>query len=91
MVPIPPAEPLEINAFKTIARLTFLQMQREHINSTHTQPMYSKSIAANQNTNSLPQNNNVHPYNQSIVILQQFGMITKELRNFTDKVSCGII
>ena len=34
MVPIPPAEPLEINAVNTIARLTLSQTQNEHINST---------------------------------------------------------
>ena len=36
MVPIPPAEPLEINTFKTIARLPFLQTQMNiSIASTH--------------------------------------------------------
>ena len=37
MVPISPAEPSEINVFKTIARLTFLQTQNEQINNTHIQ------------------------------------------------------
>ena len=41
MVLLPPAEPLEINAFKTIARLPFLQMQHKCFNNTHTQPMHS--------------------------------------------------
>ena len=31
MVPILPVEPSEVNAFKTIARLTFSQMQNEHL------------------------------------------------------------
>ena len=62
MVPIPPAEPYEINAFKTIPRLIFLQTHNEQINSTCTQPMYSNSTSANHNTNSSPQNDNVHPH-----------------------------
>ena len=61
MVPIPPAEPLEANTFKTIARLTFSQAQNEHINSPNKQPMYSNSTSANQITNHSPQNN-VHPH-----------------------------
>ena len=44
----------------------------------------------NQNTNSSLQNQNVHPYDQSTVILQQFSMITQELRNVTDRVSGDI-
>ena len=61
MVPLPPAEPSDVNAFETIARLTFSQVQNEHFNNTHTQPMYSNSTSANKNINSSPQNNNVHP------------------------------
>ena len=90
MVPTPPAEPLEINTFKEIARITFLQTHNEQINSIHTQPMYSNSTSANHNTNSSPQNNNIHPHNQPTVILQQFSMMTRELRNFMEKV-CGDI
>ena len=52
MVPIPPAEPLDINAFKIIARPTFFQTQNEQINNTPTQCMYSNSTSANQNTKS---------------------------------------
>ena len=88
MVPIQPAEPSEINAFKTIARLTFLQTQNEQINNTHTLPMYSN--LTNQNTNSSPQNQNIHLHNQSTIILQQFRMIMQELWNFMDKVSGDI-
>ena len=40
MVPIPPAEPPEINTFTTIARLTFLQTQDVQVSHAHTQPMY---------------------------------------------------
>ena len=83
MVPQPPAEPQEINAFTTITRLTFLQTQNEQVSNTCTQPMYSDLTLANQNRNSLPQNQNIHSHNQSTVILQQFSMITQELRNFT--------
>ena len=90
MVPISPAEPPDINAFTTIARLTFLQTQNEQVSNICTQPMYSDSTLANQNTNSSPQNQNIHPHNQSTVILQQFSMITQELRNFMDKVSGDI-
>ena len=50
--------------------------------------MYRTLTAANQNSNSSPQNNNVHPHDQSTVILQQFNIITQELRNVMDKVSC---
>ena len=39
MIPIPPAEPPEINIFTTNARLTFLQMQNEQFSDTSTQPM----------------------------------------------------
>ena len=43
VVPLPPAEPLEFNAFKTIARLPFAESQLEHVSNTHTQPIYSSS------------------------------------------------
>ena len=43
MVPIPPAEPPESNAFTTIVRLTFLQSQDEQVSNTCKQPMYSDS------------------------------------------------
>ena len=48
MVSTPPAESLQTNAFKTTARLTFSQMQNEHINSPCTQPMCSTSTSAKQ-------------------------------------------
>ena len=34
MVPVPPTELPEINAFTTITRLTFLQTQDEQVNDT---------------------------------------------------------
>ena len=52
MVPIPPAETPEINAFTTITRLTFLQTQNEQVSNTCTQPMYIALTLANLNTNS---------------------------------------
>ena len=60
MVAIPPVEPSEFNTFKTIVRLTFSQLQNEHINNPHTQPIYTNSTPANQSTKSSTQNN-VHP------------------------------
>ena len=34
MIPVPPAEPPEINAFTKITRLTFLQAQDEQVSTT---------------------------------------------------------
>ena len=48
MVPIPPAEPQEIDTFAKIAILTFLQAQNEQVSNNHTQPMYSDLTLANQ-------------------------------------------
>ena len=45
MVPLPPAEPLEVNVFETIARLSFSETQKEHVSNTHTQPIYSGSTS----------------------------------------------
>ena len=90
MVLVPPAEPSEINAFNTSARLTLSQTQNEHTDSTYTQPIYSNLASDNQITNSLPQNDNMHPYDQSTVILQQFSMIPQKLKNLMDKVSSDI-
>ena len=89
MVPLTSAEPLEVNTVKTVARLTLSQTHKDHPNDTHTQPIYSNSFLTN-NINNSPQNNIVHPHYHSTVILQQFSMITQELRNFTDKVSGDI-
>ena len=68
MVPLQPAEPLEVNALKTIARLTFPQTQINILNNTCTQPIYSSSTPTNNNINSSPQNNSIHPQDQSTVI-----------------------
>ena len=90
MVPLPSAEISKANVVKAIARLTLSQTHEDHPNHTHTQSIYSNSNLANNNINNSPQNNIVHPHNQSNVILQQFNMITQELRNFIDKVSGDI-
>ena len=76
MVPLPSAEPSEINTFKTIARLTMPQTQNDHYNNTHVQPTYSNSTLTNNNINSSHQSNDVHHYDQSIILLQQFSLIT---------------
>ena len=68
MVPLPPAEPSEVNAFETSARLTFSQTQNEHFNNNHTQPIYCSSISTNNNINSSPQNTNVHPMNSPLYL-----------------------
>ena len=90
MTPLPPAQPPEVNTFKTTARLTFAETQKEHVSNTQTQPIYSSSTSTSNNINSSPQNNNAHPYDQSTVILQQFTSITWELRNFMNRVSGDI-
>ena len=81
MVPLPTVEPSESNALKTIARLTLSQKQRELPNNNDTQPIHSNSILTNDNTCNPSPNNKVHSHNQSTVILQQFSMITQELKN----------
>ena len=90
MVPLPSAEPSEVNAVETIARLILSQIHEKHPNNICTQSTYSNSTLTNNNTNSSPQNNTIHPHDQSTVVLHQFSMVTWELRNFTDKVSCDI-
>ena len=90
MIPVPPAEPPEINAFTTITRLIFSQAQNKQVSSTHKQPIHSNIPLVNQNTNSSHQSQNVHPHVTSTVIVHQFSMITQELWNFMDKVSGDI-
>ena len=79
MIPVPPAEPPEINTFTTITRLTFLQAKDGQVSNTHKQPMYSNIPLVNQNTNSSHQSQNVQPHDISNVMLQQLSMITQEL------------
>ena len=60
MVPLHSAEPSDIKPFKTVIGLTFPQIQNKNLNNTCTQPNHSSSTPTNKNTNSIPQNNNVH-------------------------------
>ena len=55
-----------------------------------TQTAHFKTIAYTPRTSPPLQNNNIHTKDQSTIILQQFSMKTKELRNFMDKVSSDI-
>ena len=48
--------------------------------------MYSNIPLVNQNTNRSHESQNVQPHEKSTVILQEFSMITQELKNFSDKV-----
>ena len=90
MAPLPSVEPSEVNAVETIARITLSQTHEDHPNDTCPQFIYSNLTLTNSYTNGSPQNNTVHPYNQSTAILQQFSMIIQELRNFMAKVSSDI-
>ena len=87
MVPLPPAEPSEFNTFERIVRLSLPQNQRDLPNSTQTQAIPYTSIITDDNIGNTPKNNMIQSHNQSTIILQQFSMITKELINFTNKVS----
>ena len=90
MVPLTPAEPPEFNAFETLLRLSFLQNQRDLLNNTHTQTVSNTSIITNNNIVNTSTTNMAQPHDQSTITLKQFSMITKELKNFTDKVSGDI-
>ena len=81
---------MEVNAVENIVRLTLLQTHEDNLNDTDTQSIYNNSTLTNNNTNNSSQNNTVHPHDHSSVILQQFSMVTQELRNFMDKVSGDI-
>ena len=54
MVPLPPAEPPEINTFETIVRLSLLQNQRDLPNVTQTQTAPNTSIITNNNIGNTP-------------------------------------
>ena len=54
MVPLPSAEPWEVNAFETIARLTHPQTPKDHSNDTCTQSIYSDPMSTNRNTDNSP-------------------------------------
>ena len=66
MVPLLSVEPSEVNAVETIARLKLSQTYKDYPNNTHTQSIYSNSILTNIKYS--PQNNTVHPHNQSTLV-----------------------
>ena len=90
MVPLSSVEPSEVIAVETIARLTYSQPSEDCPNDTNTQSIYSNSTSTNNYTNNSPQNNAVHPHDHSTVILQQFSMITQELKYYTTNMSGNI-
>ena len=55
MVPLPSAEPPEINADKTFERLTHSHTSKDHPNDNHPQNIYSNSTSTNSSTNNSPQ------------------------------------
>ena len=69
MIPLWSAEPLKVNAVETIVRLSHSLTPKDHPNNTHTQSIYSNSASTNNNANNSPQNNAVHPHEQSTVLL----------------------
>ena len=74
MVPLPPAEPPEFNAFETISRLLLSQNQRDLPHNIQTQTNPNTSIITNNSIGSTPKTNITQP------------CIMKELQNFTNKV-----
>ena len=78
MVQLPPPEPPEANAIGTFARLTTIH---SHTNADQT---------SNNTNGSSPPNSILPPNNQSNIILNQFGMLTEELKKITKLVSSNI-
>ena len=56
MVPLPSAEPSEVNAVETIQRLTHLHTSKTHQHSTDPQSIYSQVSPTNDSTTNSPQN-----------------------------------
>ena len=90
MVPLPPAEPPTINAYMTIQRVTVLQNQESENNSHGRQPQWNGTLLVNQPPEWSHQSQHMHPHDHSMVILQQFSIITQELQNFTYNVSSDL-
>ena len=63
MVPLPLAEPSEVNAVETIAGLTLSQIHKDHPYDTHTKSTYNNLTLPTSNVNNSPENNTVHPHN----------------------------
>ena len=57
MVPLPPAELSESNAFETIVKLSLSQNQRDLLNDIQTQAISNTSILTNNNICNTPQSN----------------------------------
>ena len=91
MVLLPPAEPSESNTFATIVRLSLLQNQTDLPNDIPRQAISNTSILTNNNICNTPQNDMTQSHDKSTIILQQFSMMTKELKYFTNKVSSDIM
>ena len=81
MALLPTAEPFESNASETIVRLILSQDQRSQCSDIQRQVIPNISILCNYITQS---------HDQFTVILQQFSIITAELKNFTNKVPSNI-
>ena len=90
MVPLPTAELSESNAFETIARLTLSQNQMDLPNNNQIQAIPNTSILTNFNICNTPQNNMAQSHDQSTLILQQFSMITQELKK-KPQIKCLMI
>ena len=54
MVPLPSAEPLEVNAFETTERLTHLYTSKTHQNNTCSQSIYNQASPTNDSTANSP-------------------------------------
>ena len=89
MVPLQPTESLEFNAFEAIVRLLHSQNQRHLPNDIQTQTAPNTSVITNSNIGNTPKTNITQPHDQSIIILKQFNMITKELK--ISQIKCLVI
>ena len=85
MVPLPSADPPEVNAVNTIETLLHSHTSVNHTNNNFPQASYNISTSTNNSTNNSPQNNTIHPHDQSTILLQQFSVITQELKNSQKK------
>ena len=90
MVLLPPAEPPAINTYMTILRVMLQQSQDSQNNAHGKQPQYTGTPLVNQPTEWSHQSKSVHPHDKSMVIQQQFSIITQELQNFTNKVTSDL-
>ena len=83
MVPLPPSEPLAMNTYMTLPRVT-LQQNEDSQNNVHSkQPQCTSTPLVNQLTEWSHQSQNVHQHNQSTIMQQQFSIFVKELQKIT--------